>query len=337
MFDDATKVKATRIQQVGIVVKDVQKTIEAFWNILGIGPWAIFRFGQPIVPDLMYYGKPAWGVYKGAIAQTEPIELELFETIEGPSLFQDWIEERGEGIHHAKFLVEDLNVARVEKLMNGQGFPSIWGGHFGPNSEKHFKFFDTFKILKFIWETSNRSGGNPQLATFYPDESGAKSPARVKVGKINGIGICVKDVLGVAEEYSNLFNIGPWDIYDLGPHTINNRQYHGKPTWSREKLAHTFIGASELELVQPVNGDSIHQDWIDEYGEGPQYLTFTCDDVTEVSRLFSEQGFRIIQSGHFEGHKGTTSDFCYVEIPPLHLILKAVTTSKSNKNSSATH
>ena len=324
-----TEVKATRVQQVGMVVEDVQKTIEAFWNILGIGPWAIFRFGQPIVPDLMYYGRPAWGVYKGAIAQTEPIELELFETIEGPSLFQDWIEERGEGIHHAKFLVHDLDVARVEKSMNEQGFPSIWGGHFGPNSEKHFKFFDTFKILRFIWETSNRSGGTPQLATFYPDDAKAKSPAKVKVSEINGIGITVKDVLSVVEDYRDILNIGPWDIYDLGPRTIIKRQYHGKSAWAREKFAHTFIGTSELELVQPVTGDSIHQDWIDKYGDGPQYLIYKCDDVDKVGRLFSEQGFRVIQSGHFRDRKAITHEYCFIDIPPLHCVLKAVKSQKA--------
>jgi len=54
-----TEVKATRIQQVGMVVEDVQKTIEAFWNILGIGPWEIRDWGSHVLYDRFYYGRPS--------------------------------------------------------------------------------------------------------------------------------------------------------------------------------------------------------------------------------------------------------------------------------------
>ncbi|MBW2206497.1 MAG: hypothetical protein JRG79_06260, partial [Deltaproteobacteria bacterium] len=43
------KFKVTNIPYVGIVCKDVQKTIEAYWNILGVGPWSIFEYGSPEV------------------------------------------------------------------------------------------------------------------------------------------------------------------------------------------------------------------------------------------------------------------------------------------------
>ena len=39
------RVKATAIQQVCIVVNDLQETMEAYWNILGIDPWAVVDFG----------------------------------------------------------------------------------------------------------------------------------------------------------------------------------------------------------------------------------------------------------------------------------------------------
>jgi len=199
------KVKAVTIQQVCIVVNDLQKTVESFWNILGIGPWAIFSFGSPVSPDLKYYGKPAYGVYKGAVTQVGPIELELFETLEGPSVYQDWINEQGEGLHHMKFLTEDLDVDKVEKAMAEQGFPSIQGGHFGPPEYKgHFSYFDMMTPLKCVWETSNRRGGTPYGAVFYPEDPKAVSPAKVKVTGIKQVGIAVKDVISTAQNYWKL-------------------------------------------------------------------------------------------------------------------------------------
>ena len=82
--------------------------MKAYWNILGIGPWAITKFGQPKCPDMKYYGKPAWGRCHQAMVQLGPIELELLEPLEGVSIYHDWLAEHGEGFHHMKFLVEDL-------------------------------------------------------------------------------------------------------------------------------------------------------------------------------------------------------------------------------------
>jgi len=319
------KVKVTQIQQICIVVNDLQKTVENFWNILGIGPWAIFPFGCPVIPDLKYYGKPAWGRYKGAVVQVGPIELEIFETIEGASVYQDWIDEHGEGLHHAKFLVEDLDVSRVEKALTEQGFPSIQSGHFGPPEYKgQFSYFDTRKALHAIWETSNRRGGTPPGATFYPEDPATKSPAKVKITGIKQIGIAVKDVIKTAENYWNILGIGPWEIRDWGSHVLYDRTYHGKPAWGKERLAHAYLGDLELELVQPVEGDSIYQDWIDEHGEGLNHLKFLCDDVDEVSRLLNEQGFPSIQSGHFGDPKEKAGGFNYIDIPPLHCIWEPV-------------
>lgn len=319
------KVKVTGIQQVCIVVNDLQKTVEDFWNILGIGPWAIFPFGSLVIPDLKYHGEPAWGKYRGAIVQVGPIELELFETLEGASVYQDWIEEYGEGLHHAKFLVEDLNVARVEKVMAEQGFPSILGGHFGPPEYKgQFSYFDTCKPLKFIWETSNRTGGTPHGATFYPEDPKAKSSAKVKVTGIKQIGICVKDVISTAENYWNILGIGPWEIREWGSHVLYDRTYYGKPAWAKERLAHAYLGDLELELVQPIEGDSVYQDWIDEHGEGLHHLKFLCDDIDEVVGSLTEQGFTSIQGGHFGDPKEKAGGFNYIDIPPLHCIWEPV-------------
>lgn len=323
------KVKVTQIQQVCVVCKDIKKTMEAYWNILGIGPWAVFELGSLHIPDLKYYGKPAWGRYTGAVTQVGPIELELFETIEGASVYQDWIDEFGEGLHHMKFLVEDLDIDRVSREMERLGFPPIMSGHFGPELKNQFAYFDLRQPLKAIWETSNRTGGKPMGATMFPEDPKAVSPARVKVTGIKQVGVCVKDVVQTAENYWNILGIGPWEIREWGSHVLFDRYYHGKPAWARERLGHAYLGDLELELVQYVEGDSYYQDWIAERGEGIQHLKFLCDDIDEVSRLLAEQGFPNLQCGHFGDPKEKAGGFNYIDIPELHCVWEPVQKPKS--------
>jgi len=320
-----SKIKTTAIPQVCLVVKDLQKTVEAYWNILGVGPWAIFEFGSLQIPDFKYYGKPTWSRNKGAVVQAGPIELELFEPVAGYSAYQDWIDKHGEGLHHMKFRVEDMDVDRVEKIMAAQGFPSIQGGHYGPDLKSQFSYFDMRKPLHAIWEASSRTGGTPPFeVTFYPEDPNAVSPARIKIPGIKQVGVVVKDPYESAKNYWNLLGIGPWEIREWGSHALFDRTCYGKPAWGKEKIAHAYLGDLELEFVSPVEGESIYQDWMDEHGEGIHHLKFLCDDIDETTRILAEQGFPSIQSGHFGDPKEKAGGFNYIDIPPLHCIWEPV-------------
>ncbi len=316
------RIKVDEIIQVCIVVSDLQKTVESYWNILGIGPWAIFEFGSPHrIPDLEYYGKPAYGKYKGALLQCGPIELELFETIEGASVYQDWIDCHGEGLHHLKFFSQDVD--KSEKILNELGFPTIVTGHFGAELKNHFAYFD-IPPLRCVWETSNRKGTTPPGAVFYPEDPNAVSPAKIKIPGIKQIGIVVKDAISTAQNYWNILGIGPWEIREWGSHVLWDRTYMDRPGWAKERLAHAYLGDLELELVQPVEGDSVYQDWIDQHGEGLHHLKFLCDDIDFVTETLRKQGFPVIQSGHFGDPKEKAGGFSYIDIPPLHCIWEPV-------------
>lgn len=164
---------------------------------------------------------------------------------------------------------------------------------------------------------------------MFPEDPKAVSPARVKVTGIKQVGVCVKDVVQTAENYWNILGIGPWEIREWGSHVLFDRYYHGKPAWARERLGHAYLGDLELELVQYVEGDSYYQDWIAERGEGIQHLKFLCDDIDEVSRLLTEQGFPNLQCGHFGDPKEKAGGFNYIDIPELHCVWEPVQKPKS--------
>jgi hypothetical protein len=294
--------------------------MEAYWNILGIGPWAVTEFGQPTNPDMTYYGKRVWGRCRQAMVPLGPIELELLEPLEGVSIYHDWLAEHGESFHHMKFLVEGLDIDKVERNMLQSGLPVIQGGHFGPNLMYKYGYFDTLKPLKAVWVSSNRTGGVPKGASFYPQDPRAESPAKMKISHIKQIGLVVRDAARTAENYRQIMGIGPWEIQDWTNEVLWDRTYHNQPTWSRERVAHASVGELELELIQPIEGDSIFQDWLSEHGEGVHHVKFPCDDVDTASRALSDMGFENIQSGRFIGPREKRGGFNYFDIPPLHCI-----------------
>ncbi len=90
---------------IGVVVKDMDSTIQRLTSTFGIGPWDIKERRYPEAQVLV--GKGPFS-YRVAFADLGPIELELIEVLEGSTIHADFLNARGEGIHHIGFRVQDL-------------------------------------------------------------------------------------------------------------------------------------------------------------------------------------------------------------------------------------
>ena len=318
--ESPAKIKCKGINQVAIVVKDLEMVAENYWNILGIGPWAIFKWEAPLVYNRRYHGKKTWAREKIAITQVGDVQLELVQPVDGDSIYQDWLVERGEGLHHMNFLVDDVDEAA--EILAQEGFPSIQSGRFGPKEQKGAYNYIDINPLRTIWEPvhiGEEIGAEP---TIYPDTT-AESPAEVKCKGINQIAIVVENLELVAENYWNILGIGPWAIFKWEAPLVYDRKYHGKTVWAREKIALAQVGDVQLELVQPVEGPSIYRDWLEERGEGLQHMNFLVDDVDEAAEVLAVQGFSSLQSGKF-GPREQEGAYNYIDIKPLRTIWEPV-------------
>ena len=319
------KVKATELIQVGLVVKDVQKTAENYWNILGIGPWDIYELHAPVLSDVVYHGKPTQFSMKLGVAMVGKVQLGLFEPVSGNSIYSDFLAEYGEGLHHLQFAAD--NVAEITQIMVEDGFPVLMSGRIGDGA---FAFYDTADALKAIWGAVQPSKGiSPDYR--YPESETQASPAKLKVKRISQVAIVIKDIPTVVKNYWNILGIGPWLIFPWESPHIYNRRYHEKPASTREKIAIAEMRNVQFEPVQPVAGDSIYFDFIEERGEGLHHLQFIVDEVDEVSdvdeavEVLAKEGFPCLQRANI----GDTGTFAYIDIKPLHVIWEPIHRAKN--------
>ena len=164
-----------QITQVGLVVRDLQATMEAYHRALGWGPWYVYEHKPPALHDLRLHGEPVEFSMLGAETQVGPIAFELLQPLEGPSLYKEWLEERGEGLHHVACMVHSKEGARtMQEHFAGLGVETLTSGRLGDDLE--FYYFDSQPLLKMIVETG--SGHSKELVKplrVYPpsDEEGA--------------------------------------------------------------------------------------------------------------------------------------------------------------------
>jgi 4-hydroxyphenylpyruvate dioxygenase-like putative hemolysin len=142
------KLKLPDPSQICIVVRDLKKAAKYYENILGIGP---FVFPKIVYDNITYLGKPSNGYWEMAFARMGTIELELSCPIKSPSIYEDFLNERGEGLHHIGFDIFNLDEAilQAEKL----GIKILMSG---TTSKGGFAHLNTTKIGGTIFEIIKR-------------------------------------------------------------------------------------------------------------------------------------------------------------------------------------
>jgi methylmalonyl-CoA/ethylmalonyl-CoA epimerase len=161
----SARVRVKRINQVALVVRDLQKVVESYWHILGIGPWTIYSWESPFIYDRRYRGKPVSAREKIALAQVGDIQLELCQPISGQSIYQDHLMRCGEGLHHLNFLAD--NPDNVVEALADQGFPSLQSGRYG--NVGAFNYID-IEPLHAIWEVVHLDEKRGARVSRYPEQ-----------------------------------------------------------------------------------------------------------------------------------------------------------------------
>ena len=83
----------------------------------------------------------------------------------------------------------------------------------------------------------------------------------------------------------------------LSAHDTNGT-YMGEPADWVMHLSLAYAGETQIELIQPVSGRSVHQEWLDEHGDGVQHVAYWLDDADydAAAAHMTGAGFPLVQS-----------------------------------------
>ena len=113
------------------------------------------------------------------------------------------------------------------------------------------------------------------------------------------IGVVVKDLDRSVKSLEEIFGIGPFRVIDWPPADRSDMQkfYHGQPGNFTARMAFADLGNAELELIQPVSGESIWADFLQQHGEGIHHIRFNVDDVHPVVDYLAQHDIPTAQHG----------------------------------------
>ena len=80
------------VAQVAIVVKDLDRTVEQWWKLFGIGPWHFYTYGKPLGQKMSYHGKPVEYEMRLALSYIGNLRVELIEKGKARAARFSWME-----------------------------------------------------------------------------------------------------------------------------------------------------------------------------------------------------------------------------------------------------
>ncbi len=130
---------------------------------------------------------------------------------------------------------------------------------------------------------------------------------------LNHIGVVVRDLDKAVE---HLESIG-LESFRKPPPMAGQPVFRGKPSDAKVKGLMTYIGGVELEVAQPVEGESSQQEYLDAKGEGLHHLGFLVDNLDKEVANLLKKGFKVMLKGEQKGEK-----WAYFETRIAGLILQ---------------
>lgn len=292
----AEKVIVNQLVKATVVVKDLQKSMERYWDLFGIGPWEVYTLQPPSLTNTTVRGKSEPYTVKLASTRVGMFGLELVQPLTGPSIYKEFLEKKGEGLQNVA-VATTYDYDSTMDVFGKQGIKTLmshtWAG-------TTYAYLDMEKDLKCVLEIQKmrpRGMPGPTPETVYPSP-GAKVEKPEKALSIPQLCVVVNDIEEAMKRYWDILGMGPWRIHTYTRQTgLTNMNIHGKPEPYGFKIAMAYVGTINWELIQPLEGPSIYREFLNQKGEGLHHVFVVFGNYQQAVESLEKKGIRPMMTG----------------------------------------
>lgn len=124
----------------------------------------------------------------------------------------------------------------------------------------------------------------------------------------------VQDLDKAVMEFYDKFGIGPWHYYRYGHPLLKIMRRRGKEASFCMKTAVANAGATRLELIEPLEGDTIYNEFVEKNGFGKvHHFGIAIDNMKDALDIVKEAGIAVTMEGSGYGLDGD-GYFAYLDV-----------------------
>jgi catechol 2,3-dioxygenase-like lactoylglutathione lyase family enzyme len=119
---------STTVVQVAIVVRDIQQAIDRFSTLFNMEKPPVIVTAEHEHARTQYRGEDTPARARLAFFHMGQVDLELIEPFGGPSIWQEFLDEKGEGVQHIAFRIKGTD--SVVEFFGQHGMEVAQQGHY---------------------------------------------------------------------------------------------------------------------------------------------------------------------------------------------------------------
>jgi predicted enzyme related to lactoylglutathione lyase len=291
------------ITQVSLAVRDLDKTMEQYYRAFGWAPWQVFDHVLPVHHRTELRGEPVHYSLRGAEVYVGSLNFELLQPLEGPNLWSEFMDRRGEGIASiaTMFLEREDGDAVKAAFKEAFDIDVIMKADIGDHIE--YYYMDTEEKFGCLIESgSGHAIDFVKPAQVYPRPGAEPGPSPTSgiTYPITQVSVTVRGLDAKMRAYQQAFGWGPWKIFEAdGERVMYDCEWQGKPARFNVRWAETMVGDLNFELIEPLGPGNPWQAFLDEKGEGISSIAVMFDTRAESDRVkaqFASDGIGVTAS-----------------------------------------
>ncbi len=129
---------------------------------------------------------------------------------------------------------------------------------------------------------------------------------------VRHVGFIVGDLDAGVKYFSEVFRLGPFKIVEsdfFKSSVYFEKKYRGHDEDFTYRIAFAPLGVIEIELIQPVSGKTVYDDFLKEKGGGLHHVAFDVTNLDDVLEQLNKHGIHVVMSGKREG-----LSWAYIEV-----------------------
>jgi methylmalonyl-CoA/ethylmalonyl-CoA epimerase len=130
-------VEGKTLCQIGIVVRDLEKSRAAWADLLGCDPPRIIETADRARTGIEHRGQPTDARARLVLFDLGPITIELIQPIGEPSTWSEHLARHGESVHHLAFHVDSIE--KRQNALEDRQLPLVQHGRFPGGGYAYFQ------------------------------------------------------------------------------------------------------------------------------------------------------------------------------------------------------
>ncbi len=157
-----------KVLQVAMVVKNCDEAVKLWADKYGVGPWKIYEFNSDTVSNMIIRGEKVDYAMRLALCDIGGVQWELIEPKDDKSIYAEFLKDKGEGLHHCAFGVD--NYKEAVKFYKDKGLPILQGGDWEGMTYTYLDSQKDLNLIAEIYDLSDDFAWPEPLAVYPPTQ-----------------------------------------------------------------------------------------------------------------------------------------------------------------------